>query len=167
MIQMNPIGIEKIPIIQKIAPQTWPNTFGQVMTPEQLQYMLGLIYNEASLKSQIIDKGHKFILVEKENIPLGFTSYEINYKGEPKLMIHKIYLLPQTQSLGIGTNLINLLSEIALDNNNTKLQLKVFYKNDKAIGFYEKNGFKQTRTEETDIGNSYTILDNAMEKDLI
>jgi ribosomal protein S18 acetylase RimI-like enzyme len=164
---MNHIGIEQIPIIQKIAHQTWPNTFGQVMTPEQIQYMLGLIYNEASLKSQIIEKGHKFILVEKDNIPLGFTSYEINYKGESKLMIHKIYLLPQSQGLGIGTNLINLLSKIALDNNNKKLQLKVFYKNDKAIGFYEKYGFKQNGIEETNIGNNYIILDKVMERDLI
>ena len=45
-----------------------------------------------------------------------------------------------------------------------KDSLKVFYKNVKAIGFYEKKGFKSIGTETTDIGNSYIILDNVMSK---
>jgi ribosomal protein S18 acetylase RimI-like enzyme len=49
-------------------------------------------------------------------------------------MIHKLYILPVTQSLGIGTKFISLLSEIAIQNKNNQLRLKVYFKNTKAIG---------------------------------
>jgi len=49
---------------------------------------------------------------------------------------------------------------------NNSLRLKVFFKNYKAISFYEKYGFKNVRSEITDIGNNYAILDNIMIKEL-
>lgn len=152
--------------IKKIAYETWPITFGQVLPKEQITYMLELIYNEEALKNQMLKKGHNFIVAEKDNQPLGFTSYEVNYNSDPQLMIHKLYLLPITQGLGIGTKLLNLLSETALQNNNKRLRLKVYFANTKAIGLYEKYGFQNMGTETTDIGNNYNILDNVMVKTL-
>jgi hypothetical protein len=72
-------GIIDIPAIQKIAYETWPHTFGAVLPRKQISYMLNLVYNEGSLKKQMIDKGHRFILAENEDGPVGFTSYEIDY----------------------------------------------------------------------------------------
>ena len=166
MVEFKKIEITDWAKIQKIAYETWPNSFGQVIPEEQINYMLQLIYNEESLKEQILEKGHNFILAEKDNQSLGFTSYEINYNSEPQLMIHKLYILPEAQGLGIGSKFINLLSEIAKLNHYKQLRLKVYFENTKAIGFYEKYGFKKNGTETTDIGNNYTILDNIMVKKL-
>lgn len=166
MIEIKHIGIESISKIKKIAHETWPNTFGQLMPKEQIDNMLDLIYNETSLKNQMLNKGHNFILVEEDNHLLGFSSYEVNYNYEMQLMIHKIYLVPASQGLGLGKRLINFLSDIARQNQNTTLRLKVYYENFKAIGFYEKYGFRKVGTEITDIGNNYEILDNVMVKEL-
>ena len=121
MVEFKKIEINDWAKIQKIAYETWPNTFGQVIPKEQINYMLQLIYNEESLKKQILEKEHNFILAEKDNQSLGFTSYEINYNSEPQLMIHKLYILPVTQGLVIGTKFLNLLSEIAQLNKNKQL----------------------------------------------
>jgi len=166
MVEFRKIGIEDLPKIRMIAYETWPTTFGQVLSSEQISYMLDLIYNKHSLRKQLLEKGHHFILAEKDSQSLGFTSYEINYNSEPQLMIHKIYLLPESQGLGIGTKLLNLLAETGLQNNNKRLRLKVYFENTKAIGFYEKYGFKKIGTESTDVGNNYTILDIVMVKEL-
>jgi len=166
MIEYKKVGIESVTIIQKIAYETWPSTFGQVLPPEQINYMLDLIYNESSLRRQILENGHNFILAEKDSLALGFTSYEISFKGRPQLMIHKIYILPAAQGLGIGSKFLHLLSDIALKSDNKRLQLKVYFENTKAIGFYEKHGFKNIGTEKTDIGNDYIIQDNVMVKEL-
>lgn len=165
-IKFQTVGIEHISTIKKIACETWPNTFEKVMSKEQIQYMLNLIYNEVSLQTQMLEKGHQFILAQKNEQPLGFTSYELNYNNEAQLMIHKLYMLPLSQGLGIGTKLLNLLSNTARQKNNKRLRLKVYYENHKAIVFYEKYGFKKTGTETTDIGNGYNILDNVMIKEL-
>jgi len=161
------IGIEDLLEIQKIAYQTWPTTFGHILSEEQISYMLELIYSEQALKKQLLEMGHHFILAEKDSQPLGFTSYEISYNSEPQLMIHKLYLLPITQGMGIGTKFLNFISEMALQNNSNQLRLKVYFANTKAIGFYEKYGFRKIGTEKTDIGNNYNILDNVMVKDLL
>ena len=162
MVEFKKIEINDWDKIQKIAFETWPNTFGQVIPKEQIDYMLQVIYNEESLKKQMLVKGHIFILAEKDNQSLGFTSIKINYNSEPHLMIHKLYILPASQGSGLGTKFLNLLTEIAQQNNNNQLRLKVYFENTKAIGFYEKYGFKKIGTEMTDIGNNYSILDNVM-----
>lgn len=166
MVEFREIEINDWFKIQKIAYETWPNTFGQVIPKEQINYMLQLIYSEQSLKNQILEKGYNFLLAEKDNQSLGFSSYEVNYNSEPQLMIHKLYILPSKQGLGVGTKFLNLLSEIAQQNNNMQLRLKVYFENTKAIGFYEKYGFKKIGTETTDIGNNYNILDDIMVKEL-
>jgi ribosomal protein S18 acetylase RimI-like enzyme len=166
MVEFRKIELDELYKVRKIAYETWPNTFGQLLPREQIDYMLQLIYNEGALKRQMLEKGHNFIVAEKDNHPLGFTSYEINYISKPQLMIHKLYLLPMAQGLGIGAKFITLLSEIAIQNKNKQLRLKVYFKNTKAIGFYEKYGFRKIGTEMTDIGNNYTILDNVMVKEL-
>jgi len=156
---------KEVKIIETIARKTWPNTFGEVMPKEQIDYMLDLIYNEKALLEQIT-KGHNFILINYYNQPVGYTSYELNYRNKPQLMIHKIYLLPSSQGLGIGEKTFNHFTQIAVEHQQKVLTLKVFHKNDKAIGFYGKKGFKKVDVETTDIGNGYFILDNVLEKEL-
>ena len=160
-------GLNDIESIQQIVYTTWPVTFGDIMPEEQIRYMLGLIYNRQALRHQMLEKGHQFILVEKKDIPLGFTSFELNYNSEPQLMIHKLYLLPSTQGMGIGTQLIQKLEKKARDYAQLRLRLKVYFANTKAIRFYEKNGFLKTGTETSDIGNAYTIVDDVMIKELV
>jgi GNAT superfamily N-acetyltransferase len=149
--------------IQTIAYHTWPHTFGEAMPKEQIDYMLALIYNEQSLKQQMITGRHQFLLTLNNADPVGFASYELNYRNAPQLMIHKIYLLPQSQGLGIGTKIFDYLTGVAKRNEQKQLRLKVFYKNEKTAGFYRKYGFTIAGTESADIGNGYIILDNVME----
>ncbi len=166
MLKFKKAEIKNIPIIRMIAYETWPIAFGGVIPKKQIDYMLQFIYSEESLKKQILEKGHNFLLGETDNQSIGFTSYEIFYNSKPQLMIHKLYILPIKQGLGIGTEFLNLLSDIAMENGNKRLLLKVYFKNIKAIGFYEKYGFKNIGTVQKDIGNGYSILDNIMVKEL-
>ena len=152
-----------VKLIEEIARNTWPNTFGKVMQKEQIEYMLNLIYNKSALIQQMTN-GHNFIIIKYNNLPIGYTSYELNYKKKNQLIIHKIYLLPSSQGLGIGKSTFEYLTQIAKENNQSTLTLKVFYKN--AIGFYEKKGFKSIGTETTDIGMNYIILDRVMSKNI-
>jgi diamine N-acetyltransferase len=164
-VNIREINVEEISIIQFIAKNTWPNTFGKVMPKEQIDYMLDLIYSEAALIEQI-KKNHVFLIAFSNGNPLGFASYELNYNNKPQLMIHKIYLLPHSQGFGLGIKFFNMISDIAIKYGLTKLCLKVFYKNQNAIGFYEKYGFKSVDTIETNIGNDYIIFDYLMEKEI-
>jgi ribosomal protein S18 acetylase RimI-like enzyme len=153
-------------IIRDIAYKTWPDTFGKVIPEEQIQYMLAKIYCEQSLRSQMTDLGHNFILALQNKKPVGFASYELTSFETSQLIIHKIYLLPECQGIGIGKFLFGQLTEIAKKSNCKQLRLQVFHQNEKAREFYLKNGFAFVGEKITRIDDRYTVTDFIMIKDL-
>lgn len=156
-----------LPNIQRIAYQTWPSTFAEILLPEQITYMLEMMYSLDSLKRQIDEKNHVFLLAQEnsDGPVLGFISYELNYQQQPGTKIHKIYLLPASQGKGVGRLLIEAVANVATAHQNDRLSLNV-NRHNKAIQFYERMGFRHVATEVIDIGNGYLMDDYVMEKDL-
>ena len=156
-----------LPIIQDIAYQTWPSTFSDILSPEQIAYMLEMMYSQDSLTIQMNEKSHIFLLAQDSESGhyLGFISYELNYKGVPKTKIHKIYLLPASQGKGVGKQLIESVADIAGNHQNISLSLNV-NRHNKAIQFYERIGFRHVANETIDIGNGFLMDDYVMEKPL-
>jgi diamine N-acetyltransferase len=152
-------------IIQDIAYRTWPSTFGEIISMDQINYMLEWMYSIPSLKEQIEQKGHVFLLAKLNDEFLGYASYEINYRDSSKTKLHKIYILPDAQGKGIGKRLLEEVELIAKENQNMSVLLNVNRLN-KAVAFYEKIGFKVIETEDIDIGNGFFMKDNVMEKKL-
>lgn len=165
MLKINVASETDLSEIKRIAYETWPLTFGEILSPQQIEYMLEWMYSLPSLTEQIQEKGHVFILIKEEGESLGYVSYELNYKGIAKTKIHKIYLLPASQGKGVGAALIRRVAEIATQNQNTALILNVNRFN-KAIGFYEKMGFAIVGSEDIDIGDGFLMQDYIMEKPL-
>lgn len=159
---------QDIPVIQNIAHQTWPDTFGKILSPEQISYMLNMMYSTVALRQQMAERKHIFLLANdsERNTTLGFVSYEVNYGGKAKTKIHKLYLLPSSQGKGIGKLLINTVADTAVSHQNDVLSLNV-NKNNKAIQFYERQGFEPVQTETIDIGNGFVMDDVVMEKSLV
>ena len=108
---------EHLSIINKIAHTTWYNTYSEILSEEQIKYMLEWMYSLDSLKQQTEKENHHFLLIEEEGKYLGFVSYEIGYQKLPKTKIHKLYILPEQQGKGIGRHLIDEVSKIANNNN--------------------------------------------------
>jgi len=165
MLDNKEASVIDIPIIQEIAYKTWPETFGSILSKEQIKFMLEMMYSKDALIEQIEVKNHKFILASVDNAFYGYVSYELNYKNFSKTKIHKLYILPTTQGSGIGKYLINEVSKIALANNNSSLLLNV-KRDNKAVGFYKKIGFEIISNEDIDIGNGFLLEDYVMEKKL-
>ena len=161
MIQINPASKEDLKIVKSIAQRTWPDTFGEILSPEQIDYMLNLLYDLALLEKQIT-QGHTFLLADEGGEKLGFTGIEINQKPG-KTKIHKIYILPTAQGKGVGKKLINAIKEIALRNEQSSLLLNVNKYNQGAIDFYEYLGFVNIKSEIIDIGNGYVMDDYVFE----
>lgn len=102
MISIIPAKREDLIHVQSIAQRTWPTTFGKILSPAQIDYMLNLMYSLETLEKQL-KEGYQFFLAEEDGEKLGFTGIEVN--NEPaKTKIHKIYLLPTAQGNGIGKN---------------------------------------------------------------
>ena len=165
MLEIRQLAKEELPKVQSIAHRTWPTTFANILSAEQIDYMLNWMYSLEMLESQV-DNRHTFLLAEEEGKELGFAGFELNYSEGPKAKLHKIYLLPEAQGKGAGKALILEVTDRARKASQKSLLLNVNKYNQKAIDFYSRIGFNEIYKEVIDIGNGYVMDDVVMELNL-
>lgn len=154
----------QLPVIAELAYAIWPIAYSEILSKEQLAYMLDKFYSLEALTEQLEKRNHVFLLVEEDEKFVGFASYELNIENH-KTKIHKIYVLPATQGKGFGVKLINEIEKTAKSFKNDVLFLNVNRFN-KAQEFYKRLGFKIVYEEDIAIGNDYLMEDFVMEKEL-
>ena len=149
-----------IPLIRQLTFAIWPKTYSDVISKEQIDYMLEMMYNPATLQKQIEEDGCTFIIVYDDTEPVAFASYN---ETEPQLWkLNKIYILQSQQGKGTGKFIINYIVDEIKIKHAKALQLQVNRQN-KAKDFYERLGFKIIKTADFDIGNGYFMNDYVME----
>jgi GNAT superfamily N-acetyltransferase len=75
--------------------------------------------------------------------------------------LHKIYVLPQEQGKNLGKDLLEFVIQKVQKAGAQELQLNVNRYN-KAVHFYQKQGFTIISKEDIDIGNGYFMNDYVM-----
>ena len=84
------LAVSEISIVQEIAAVAWPVTFKDILSSRQIDYMLDMMYSEASLIQQFNSDCIFFVLYE-EKIPKGFASVQkINKRYTA---VSRLYLL--------------------------------------------------------------------------
>lgn len=151
---------DELSIVHEIAYATWPDTFKDILSQEQIQYMLNWMYDLKQLENQY-NQGHQFYVAELEETPVGFIGIEPNHPEKGITKIHKIYILPNQQGLGIGKKLIEFVRKIAVQSEMEGLLLNVNRFN-KAVDFYRAIGFNIMFEENIEIGNGYLMEDFVM-----
>lgn len=151
-----------IPLIRELADKIWPQTYSDILSGEQIDYMMKLMYSEQALAEQM-KKGDEFIIVYDSVQPIGFASVSMQ---EPRVFkLHKLYILPSYQGKGTGRFTIDELVKAIKRKGAASLTLNV-NRNNNAKVFYEKIGFTVIREEDIDIGNGYMMNDYVMEMKL-
>ncbi len=162
MHKIRPATNKDISLIKELTFSVWPQTYRDILTNEQIDYMLEMMYSPASLEKQMQD-GCIFIIVYNDKEPVGFASYQLLDNKIAKL--HKIYVLPSQQGKGTGNFLLSYIISQVKEQGAASLQLQV-NRNNKAKAFYEKKGFVIIQEADFDIGNGYYMNDYVMEKTL-
>jgi GNAT superfamily N-acetyltransferase len=153
---------EDINTIGYLAQQIWPVTYGDILSAPQMDYMLNLFYNPASLREQMQEKKHRFLIAEIEEQPVGFASYSAT-EDAGVFKLHKLYVDTSIQGKGIGKALINFVLEEMKELRGRTLILNV-NRHNRAKNFYERLGFAVTGEADVNIGQGYFMNDYIMEK---
>ena len=160
MLNIRKASTEDIPLIQKMTYSVLPQTYASILSQEQIEYMLEMMYSHTSLQKQM-SEGAQFIIVNDNNEPVGFASFQ---ETEPAIFkLHKIYVLSKQQGKGTGKYVINHITDVIRRQGARSLQLQV-NRHNKAKEFYEKLGFTVIEEADFDIGNGYFMNDYVMEK---
>ncbi|HEX6848857.1 MAG TPA: GNAT family N-acetyltransferase [Chitinophagaceae bacterium] len=163
MFEIRNAGVDDIPLIRELTFRVWPQTYAPILSPEQIDYMLEMMYSEASLKKQITEDACHFIIVREDGNPVGFASF--NEEKPQRWKLNKIYVLQDQQGKGTGKFVINYIIEEIRKQNANALFLQVNRYNNAKV-FYEKLGFREIDFINLDIGNGYFMNDYIMEKKL-
>lgn len=159
-LSIRPAELDDLNKIGWLAQQTWPVAYKDIITPAQLHYMLNLFYSPASLRRQILEDKHQFLVAEQDDEPVGFASWSA--LAEPGVYkLHKLYVLPGIQGKGMGKAILQFIFDHMPGGRVLRLNVN---RHNKARQFYERMGFSVIAEEDIDIGNQYQMNDFVMER---
>ena len=155
-----------IGLIGRLADVCFRDTYKEILSAEQLEYMMNWMYSAESLERQIAAEGHVYFIAEVEGTAVGYVSVQPEGQAEdglPLWHLQKIYVWPDCQTGGVGKRLfLHALDYVSQTvGGPCRVELNV-NRNNKAVGFYEHMGMRKLRQGDFPIGNGYYMNDYIM-----
>lgn len=164
MVKILDATTQHIPIIQDLAERTWRTTYAELLSKDQLEFMLRTIYSFESLASVMENGSQHFILLIENETYLGFAAYGTRPENPTINKLYKLYLLKETQGRGLGRILLDEVKERTQKSGVKTLELNV-KRDNPAKAFYERCGFSVLKEENIPFG-PYVLEDYVMRADL-
>ncbi|GAA5095478.1 GNAT family N-acetyltransferase [Chryseobacterium ginsengisoli] len=152
-----------IPLIQDLARRSWENAYAEILSNEQMEYMLSTMYSQEEIATHLQNSNYHYYLIKDENSDSfeGFIGYENSYE-EKTTKLHRIYLIPESKGKGFGKGALEFLNGKVEESGDSRIILNV-NKFNSAKKFYESQGFSIYDEGVFDIGNGYVMDDYLME----
>lgn len=140
-----------------MAELVWPAAYRDIITAEQIRYMLDWMYSPEALTREIRGGEILYFWIETPD-RVGFLSVGPVKKGAT-CHLHKCYVLPEYHRTGIGSMAFAALVALLTRAEVSGVELRVNRHNEKAIAFYRKNDFELLREDCADIGGGFEMDD--------
>ncbi len=160
-----PVGEDHLPALVELAGVIWRQHYPNIISPEQIDYMLGKMYALDKLRDEIRSQGIHFYRLVVDGRMAGFASIgPLDAPWDWKL--HKIYMLPELHGCGLGSRLLQHCEAEARRLGARRLMLAVNKRNPRPIAAYRRNGFAVIQSVVTDFGDGFVMDDFIMAKEL-
>ena len=150
-----------MPLLCKIARQSFYDTFNGTCTEEDMQGFLDQYFNENKLGDEVKDPENFYFFAETDALPVAYLQFMEDYSGFPlikkwkALELKRIYVLKEYHGKGIAQQLMDYFLTYAKEKHYEVVWLGVWEKNKRAQKFYEKYGFINSgHTHDFPIGNT-------------
>jgi ribosomal protein S18 acetylase RimI-like enzyme len=165
MFDIKKASIDDIPVIRAMASVAFPDTYKEILTSDQIDYMMEWMYSEESLRRQMSEEGHIYYVAYREGEPTGYLS--IQPEGEHVYHLQKLYILPSFQGMHLGKQLFEqaIAAIKVLHPAPCQMRLNVNRQN-KAIDFYRNMGMYKMAEGDFHIGKGYYMNDYIMALDI-
>ena len=152
-----PASPEHVSDIAKLASVVWRAHYPGIISHKQIDYMLAKMYDLGVLRDEITN-GIVYLRALEADQLFGFAAYG---PSRSEIKLHKLYVHPDRQRLGIGRALIEQVERAC---GARTLTLTVNKRNERAIAAYKKHGFAIRDSVVMDIGCGFVMDDYVMEK---
>ena len=144
-------------MLSELGAKTFYDTFSKDNTQENIDaYIKGSFSSEIQL-SELSEPDIIFLIAESESIAIGYAQLIMNskdeaIKGTRPLEIRRIYASQEYLGKGVGKELMKATIREARQRGCDCVWLGVWEKNQKAIDFYKKWGFREVGTHLFSVG---------------
>lgn len=167
-IELLPAAPDEAEAIGEMARRIWPAAYGAILPPGQIDYMLAWMYSPERLRREM-EEGCAFHWIVRGG---GHGGERVGFVGHGAVVpggacaLHKLYLLPELQRLGVGSLALAQLRAHLAGAGAISLELRVNRHNSAAIAFYRKNGFSTRSEDVLEIGGGFVMDDYVMAREL-
>ena len=141
-------------------------TYKEILSPEQMDYMMEWMYSESSLLRQMTEEGQTF-LIEDGNGYVSFHPDGVSSDGIRLYHLEKLYVMPGSQKSGLGRRLFNMVVDCVRGESSSPARIELnVNRNNGAVTFYEHLGMYKSRSGDFPIGHGYFMNDYIMALDL-
>jgi ribosomal protein S18 acetylase RimI-like enzyme len=157
-IKLEPATAEHAEHISLIGRQSFSDAFAHLfLQKKELEDYLHYTYDPARLEKSFAKPNNAVFMAFHEERPAGFVKMKKDSKhrvipAERQSELQKIYVLKEFHGTGVAQALMKEVVETSRRIATECLWLDVHIANDKAIRFYEKNGFNKAGRHEFMIG---------------
>jgi ribosomal protein S18 acetylase RimI-like enzyme len=137
--------------LRTIAYRTYDEAFRHMNTPANMDAYLDATFARAKLEEELRNPASTFLFMYSDEKLAGYLKLNEGGAqtdlGDPDgLEVERIYVLRDFQGLGMGRALIEKALELARRKKKSHVWLGVWEKNENAIAFYKRMGFRKTGT---------------------
>jgi GNAT superfamily N-acetyltransferase len=154
-----------LPSIASLAGVIWRMYYPEIISTEQIDYMLAKMYSLEVLREEILTQAICFERLLLSDELAGFASYGPTNQANV-FKLHKIYLHPSWHNRGLGSLLLRHCEHETAKLGAQRLILTVNKHNSKALAAYQRNGFAITESVIANIGGGFVMDDFVMTKEL-
>ena len=154
-------SVDDIPVIRAMALVAFPDTYKEILSPEQIDYMMEWMYSAESLSRQMMEEGHIYYVAYHEGRAVAYLS--IQPEGEHVFHLQKLYVLPAYQGMHLGKKLFEQAIQAIKELHPAPCLLRLnVNRSNKALTFYEKMGMTKIDEGDFPIGSGYYMNDYIM-----
>jgi len=148
--------------VNRLAGLIWHEAYRGILAREQIAYMIERFQSVRAVTEQLALDGYRYFLLEQpEGESVGYCGVQL--RGG-RLFLSKIYLLPEARGQGLFRQVLDRLLGLCRETGAQTIWLTVNRFNERAIRAYRRAGFREVRTQVTDIGGGYVMDDYVMER---
>ena len=148
---------EDVRMLVSLSRETFSDAFAADNSPERLDAYLDEAFDEDSIRESLSDDrtSYHFAYCDGElagYLKLNEGGAQTDIRDPASMEVERIYVLRRFQDRGIGSRLIDAAVGIAEGRGKDYLWLGVWERNDGAIRFYRRHGFREFGTHMFDLG---------------
>jgi ribosomal protein S18 acetylase RimI-like enzyme len=135
-------------LLADIGRQTFIESHGESAEKADIDSYVHEKYTDAVFREELADPDNIYHLIYYNNRPAGYSKIILN-SAHPEIQLQhitkleRLYLLKEFYNLQLGLVLFKFNVELSKSNGQTGMWLFVWKENNRAVNFYQKNGFER------------------------